>query len=39
MARGGSYNSYWSDCAVAAHRSDSGSPQADGGFRVLRELR
>lgn len=39
MVRGGSYNSYWSDCTVASHRSDSGKPQGDVGFRVLRELK
>ncbi|HET7556980.1 MAG TPA: SUMF1/EgtB/PvdO family nonheme iron enzyme, partial [Rhodanobacteraceae bacterium] len=39
MVRGGSFNSYWSDCTVAAHRSDNGNPQSDVGFRVLRELR
>lgn len=39
MVRGGSYNSYWSDCTVASHRSDGGNPQADVGFRVVRELR
>ncbi len=39
MVRGGSYNSYWSDCTVASHRSDGGKPQADVGFRVVRELR
>lgn len=37
--RGGSYNSYWSDCSVNTHRSDSGSPQRDVGFRLLREVR
>jgi non-specific serine/threonine protein kinase len=37
--RGGSYNSYWSDCTVASHRDDSGSPQKDVGFRILRELK
>lgn len=36
--RGGSYNSYWSDCTVASHRGDSGQAQKDVGFRVLREL-
>jgi len=39
MVRGGSYNSYWSDCTVASHRDDSGSPQKDVGFRILRELK
>lgn len=37
--RGGSYNSYWSDCTVASHRDDSGKPQNDVGFRVLRGLK
>ncbi|GAB2548895.1 bifunctional serine/threonine-protein kinase/formylglycine-generating enzyme family protein [Rhodanobacter koreensis] len=37
--RGGSYNSYWSDCTVASQRSDSGAPQKDVGFRILRELK
>ncbi|MEO6926550.1 MAG: protein kinase, partial [Rhodanobacter sp.] len=37
--RGGSFNSYWSDCSVNTHRADSGSPQRDVGFRVLRELK
>jgi len=37
--RGGSYNSYWSDCSVDTKRSDGGSPQRDVGFRVLRELK
>ncbi|MFK2879385.1 bifunctional serine/threonine-protein kinase/formylglycine-generating enzyme family protein [Rhodanobacter hydrolyticus] len=39
VARGGSFNSYWSDCTVDNHRSDSGSAQKDVGFRVLRELK
>jgi formylglycine-generating enzyme required for sulfatase activity len=39
MARGGSFSSYWSDCSVDTHRVDSGSPQKDVGFRVLRELK
>jgi serine/threonine protein kinase len=39
MARGGSFSSYWSDCTVDTHRADSGSPQKDLGFRVLRELK
>ena len=39
MVRGGSYNSYWSDCTVDSHRSDNGSAQKDVGFRVLRELK
>ena len=39
MVQGGSYNSYWSDCTVASHRSDNGSPQKDVGFRVLREIK
>ena len=39
IARGGSYNSYWSDCTVDNHRSDSGEAQKDVGFRVLRELK
>jgi non-specific serine/threonine protein kinase len=39
MVRGGSFNSYWSDCTVEAHRNDSGAPQKDVGFRVLRELK
>jgi serine/threonine protein kinase len=39
MVRGGSYSSYWSDCTVDTHRADSGSPQKDVGFRVLRELK
>lgn len=39
MVRGGSYNSYWSDCNVDTKRSDGGSPQRDVGFRVLRELK
>ncbi|GGY16244.1 hypothetical protein GCM10008098_04370 [Rhodanobacter panaciterrae] len=39
MVRGGSYSSYWSDCNVDTHRADSGSPQKDVGFRVLRELK
>ena len=37
--RGGSYNSYWSDCTVNARRDDAGAPQKDVGFRVLRELK
>ncbi|WP_426664508.1 protein kinase domain-containing protein [Rhodanobacter aciditrophus] len=37
--RGGSYNSYWSDCTVDSHRSDNGNAQKDVGFRVLRELK
>ncbi|MGN6656827.1 MAG: protein kinase domain-containing protein [Rhodanobacter sp.] len=37
--RGGSYTSYWSDCSVGSKRSDSGSPQRDVGFRVLREVK
>ena len=37
--RGGSYNSYWSDCSVDTHRADGGSAQRDVGFRVLRELK
>lgn len=36
--RGGSYNSYWSDCTAASHRSDGGSAQNDVGFRLLREI-
>jgi non-specific serine/threonine protein kinase len=39
MVRGGSYSSYWSDCSVDTHRADSGSPQKDVGFRVVRELK
>ena len=39
MVRGGSFNSYWSDCNVDTSRSDSGSPQQDVGFRILRELK
>jgi formylglycine-generating enzyme required for sulfatase activity len=39
LVRGGSYTSYWSDCNVDTHRADSGSPQRDVGFRVLRELK
>ncbi|GAB3792451.1 protein kinase domain-containing protein [Dyella agri] len=39
IVRGGSYNSYWSDCTVDSHRSDNGSAQKDVGFRVLRELK
>jgi serine/threonine protein kinase len=39
MARGGSFSSYWSDCSVDTHREDSGSPQKDVGFRILRELK
>lgn len=37
--RGGSYNSYWSDCSVNSRRDDSGTAQKDVGFRVLRELK
>jgi non-specific serine/threonine protein kinase len=37
--RGGSFTSYWSDCNVDTQRSDSGSPQKDVGFRVLREVK
>ena len=37
--RGGSFNSYWSDCNVNARRDDSGAAQKDVGFRVLRELK
>jgi len=37
--RGGSYNSYWSDCTVDSQRSDNGAAQKDVGFRVLRELK
>ncbi len=37
--RGGSYNSYWSDCTVNAFRSDSGAPQHDVGFRIFRALK
>jgi hypothetical protein len=37
--RGGSYTSYWSDCSVGSERGDSGSPQRDVGFRVLREVK
>lgn len=37
--RGGSYTSYWSDCSVSTQRSDSGSPQRDVGFRILREVK
>jgi len=37
--RGGSYTSYWSDCSVDTHRDDSGSPQRDVGFRLLREVK
>lgn len=37
--RGGSFNSYWSSCTVAAYRSASGAPQGDTGFRVLRILK
>jgi non-specific serine/threonine protein kinase len=36
--RGGGFNSYWSDCTVASHRSDSGSAQNNVGFRLLRQL-
>jgi non-specific serine/threonine protein kinase len=39
MVRGGSYNSYWSECTVASERADSGKPQKDVGFRVLRQLK
>ena len=39
MVRGGSYTSYWSDCTVSSHRADSGAPQKDVGFRILRELK
>ena len=39
MVRGGSFNSYWSDCSVDTHRADAGSPQRDVGFRILRELK
>ncbi|AIF48219.1 bifunctional serine/threonine-protein kinase/formylglycine-generating enzyme family protein [Dyella japonica] len=39
LVRGGSFNSYWSDCTVEARRADSGAPQKDVGFRVLRELK
>ncbi|ULU23808.1 bifunctional serine/threonine-protein kinase/formylglycine-generating enzyme family protein [Dyella terrae] len=39
LVRGGSFNSYWSDCTVEARRTDSGTPQKDVGFRVLRELK
>jgi non-specific serine/threonine protein kinase len=39
IVRGGSYNSYWSDCTVDSHRSDNGGAQKDVGFRVLRELK
>nr|WP_199043847.1 bifunctional serine/threonine-protein kinase/formylglycine-generating enzyme family protein [Dyella sp. ASV24] len=39
LVRGGSFNSYWSDCTVEARRTDSGAPQKDVGFRVLRELK
>jgi serine/threonine protein kinase len=39
MVRGGSFSSYWSDCSVDTRRADSGSPQKDVGFRVLRELK
>jgi non-specific serine/threonine protein kinase len=38
MVRGGGFNSYWSDCTVASHRSDSGSAQNNVGFRLLRQL-
>ena len=37
--QGGSYSSLWSECTVEARRADSGSAQADVGFRVLRELK
>ena len=37
--RGGSFNSYWSDCTVNARRDDNGAAQKDVGFRVLRELK
>lgn len=37
--RGGSYNSYWSDCTVNSRRDDTGTAQKDVGFRVLRELK
>ncbi|MEW9623765.1 protein kinase domain-containing protein [Rhodanobacter geophilus] len=39
IVRGGSYNSYWSDCSVDSHRSDNGGAQKDVGFRLLRELK
>jgi serine/threonine protein kinase len=39
MVRGGSYNSYWSDCSVDSSRADGGSPQRDVGFRIVRELK
>ncbi|HET7930232.1 MAG TPA: SUMF1/EgtB/PvdO family nonheme iron enzyme, partial [Rhodanobacteraceae bacterium] len=39
MVRGGSFNSYWSDCTVASHRSDSGAAQNNVGFRLLRQLK
>ena len=39
IVRGGSYNSYWSDCTVDSHRSNNGGAQKDVGFRVLRELK
>lgn len=37
--RGGSFNSYWSDCTVNTRRDDGGTAQKDVGFRVLRELK
>ena len=39
MVRGGSFNSYWSNCNVDTSRSDGGSPQRNVGFRILRELK
>jgi non-specific serine/threonine protein kinase len=39
MVRGGSFNSYWSDCTVASKRSDSGSAQNNVGFRLLRQIK
>ncbi|HEX7349009.1 MAG TPA: bifunctional serine/threonine-protein kinase/formylglycine-generating enzyme family protein [Rhodanobacteraceae bacterium] len=39
LVRGGSFNSYWSDCTTASHRADSGKAQPDVGFRILREIK
>jgi len=39
MVRGGSFNSYWSDCSVDSKRLDDGSAQRDVGFRIVRELK
>jgi non-specific serine/threonine protein kinase len=36
--RGGSYTSYWSDCTVDSHRTDSGEAQKDVGLRLVREV-